>query len=116
MHTALDDIGTDTNALVFGSSAINITSTHEGILVTGLSDAALVTSGFADVLTAINLILQTAASGDDALVLAQGATDTAFYVYTENGTTINQAEAGELRLLAVADNEIVATTDVTAIV
>ncbi|MEE9317151.1 MAG: hypothetical protein V3U48_02535, partial [Rhodospirillales bacterium] len=110
LETLLDDITVD-GSINFGTSAIDITGTHEGILLTGLADADLVAAGFANLLSTLNGILSTAGAGTDALIVAQGANDTGFYLYQEAGGD-DTAATSELTLLAIAVNEIVASTDV----
>lgn len=107
LKTAFDDIAKDANFTFATNSAANFTTTHEGLLLTGQSDASLVTSGFAALLAAINGAGITSAKGNDGLIVVQGSSDTAIFSYTENGTTLNNISAGELTLLGLVDGALV---------
>ena len=52
----------------------------------------------------------TSANTETGLIAVQGDTQTAIYVFVENGTTTNNIEAGELTLLGVVDT-LLATGD-----
>jgi hypothetical protein len=88
-------------------------SVHEGIFLTGLSTGALTETSFTTLLAAISAAAPSAAPGQDALVVAQDGTDTAFYVYSESTST--GAQQAELTMLALASGSLVAQTDVTVV-
>ncbi|MCG8509781.1 MAG: hypothetical protein MI741_11195, partial [Rhodospirillales bacterium] len=113
LATLIDDKGFDGTLSFATSTPANFTSTHDALLLTSsLSESQLVAGGFADLLSAINGhsgVGVTAAGGDDGLIVVQGASDTAIYLYQENGTTTNNVSADELSLLAVVDNALLSS-------
>ncbi len=98
-------------------TAVDITSTKEAFRITsaaGLSDADLITSGWANVLGQINTNTITSGDGDDAIIAVQGTSDTAIYYYLEDtGGTSNSVEATELTLVSLVDNALLETSDFT---
>ena len=121
LDLALDDITANTSLTFVADGAADFTSTHEGLLLTssatssyGVTDAALTTLTFGNVLSAINANLSKSASGDDALIAVQGSTDTGIYYFLENGDTPDNADYMELSLLALVDNQLLAAGDFTA--
>jgi len=97
-------------------TAVNFATT-EGLVLSatqGLTDTSIFDSSHASVVSALNALGITAASGDDGIIIVQSsstAPDTAIFVYTENGTTTNNVEASELSLLAQVHDATVAATD-----
>ena len=112
LDTLLDDLGTNGSLTFVSDAAANFTSTHEALKVTGLSDANLL--DLSSVTSAINSLGVTSTSGDDALIVAHGASDTAVYYFQENGSSANNVESGELSMLALIDAVLVDTTEFTA--
>jgi len=111
LDTLLDDLGTNGSLTFVSDAAANFTSTHEALKVTGLSDANLL--DLSSVTSAINSLGVTSTSGDDALIVAHGASDTAVYYFQENGSSANNVESGELSMLALIDAVLVDTTEFT---
>jgi Ca2+-binding RTX toxin-like protein len=99
----LDDVSNNNNFAFASNIAANFNTTHEALLLTGLSNAALTQSGFTSLLSVINGLGVTAASGENALIVAQGATQTGIYYYAETESSNTTVTAPELRLLAVID-------------
>ncbi|MCD6035796.1 MAG: putative rane anchored cell surface hemagglutinin, partial [Rickettsiales bacterium] len=92
-NTQLDDITNDDDITWVSAAAVNFSTTHEGIFISGLSDANAVST--ASVATAVNGYGVTATAGADGIIVVQGATQTAVYVYTEFSTN-NNISSGEL--------------------
>jgi len=113
LDTLLDDISADGSFSFADNEAANFTTTHEALIVTGLTDANLVEASFTTLVSTINGFGVASASGDDALIVAQGTTDTAVYYFAEDGSTANNVESGELSLLALIDTALVSTTEIT---
>jgi len=98
-----DDVGPRNATLSLTTNgAANFTTTNEGWVVTGLDDADLTQSGWANILTALNGLGVTSARGADGLIVVQGDTDTAIFAYSES-TTNNNIQASELTLMGVVD-------------
>ncbi|MGH9782639.1 MAG: calcium-binding protein, partial [Terriglobia bacterium] len=105
-NSALDDI-TDNDAFVFATNtAPNFTTTDEALLRTGVADAALTELEFATLLSNLNTLGVTAGTGDDGLIVAQGATQTGVYYYLEDGTLADNISASELTLLAIVNGQL----------
>jgi hypothetical protein len=101
----IDDITGD-GTLVFGTdAAVNFTTTEEALLRTGLANADLVEAGFATLIANLNALGITSTTGDDALILAQGATQTGVFIYTEAAGD-DDISAAELALLGIVDAQI----------
>ncbi|TAE31547.1 MAG: hypothetical protein EAZ92_02620 [Candidatus Kapaibacterium sp.] len=98
--------------LNFATAAANFNTTHEAMLVTagGVADADLTATNLATVVARINAVGVTAARGEDALIVFQGATaTTGIYSYVENGLQLNNVSASELTLLATVNGTLGAT-------
>jgi hypothetical protein len=76
------------------------------MLITGLGNANLTEVNFTTILTTLNTFGITAASGQDAIIVAQGTSQTAFFLYTENGTLANNIVAAELTLLGISNGQL----------
>jgi Ca2+-binding RTX toxin-like protein len=106
LNTNFDDIANDDVITWQTNAAAIFTAPHEALHITGLADADLTQAGFTNILAALNGYGITAASGADAIIAVQGATQTAFFFYTENGTLANNIVAGELTLLGVTNGQL----------
>ena len=113
LDTLLDDITSDGSFTFVTDAAADFSTTHALMVVTGVDDADLVAASFTNLISTINGLGVTSANGDDALIVAQGTTDTAVYYFAENGSTANNVESGELSLLALIDTALVSTTEIT---
>ena len=95
----LDDV-LNNNAFTWATNAAaNFNTTHEAMMITGLTDADLTQSGYANLLAAINGYGVTAGAGETGLFMVTGATHTAFYYYVESQASNTDVTAGEIRLL-----------------
>jgi hypothetical protein len=113
LNTNFDDISNnDVIALVTNAPA-DFTTTHEAMLITGLLNTDITTSGWANILFALNttygITSASTGAGADAIIVVQGATQTGFYLYTELGTASNIV-SGELTLLGIS-NGLLTTSD-----
>jgi len=98
---SLDDILNDDVFNFAVGTAADFNTAHEGMLLSGLTNADLTQSGFTNLLNAINTLGVTAAQNQDGLIVAQGASSTAIYFYKESQVGGNTAvTAGELSLFA----------------
>lgn len=82
-------------------------------LTTSATDAEIL--DFAAVAADANVMGVTAAATDGGLILAQGASDTALYVYTEQDGNANLVDASELKLLAIVDGSTLTAADITVV-
>lgn len=106
LNTNFDDItNNDTFAWVTNAAA-NFTTTHEAMLITGLTNANLTEASFTTILAALNGYGITAANTNDAIIAVQGTTQTAFFLFTENGTLANNIVTAELTLLSVTNGQL----------
>lgn len=111
----IDDIaGSDGGfALSSGGAAATLTTTDEAVFMTGLADSDLIEAGFTNLLAAINNLGTgtgfVAAQNDDALVMVQAATKTAFYIFIESEVNNTAVTASELRLLGIVNAQLVAS-------
>ena len=72
--------------------------------VTGVTNADLTQAGFTNILTAINALGVTANNTEDGLIVVNGASQSAIFIYIESEGGGNTAvTAGELTLLAVSN-------------
>ncbi len=107
VNTSFDDIGANNDTFAWVSNApANFTTTDEGLFRSGFADADLTQASFTTLLANLNALGITAASTNDGIIIAQGATQTAFYLYTENGTLANNIVSAELTLLGVTNGQL----------
>ena len=113
LATAIDD---NSNSLLSWTTATGLASvtadfssggTTEALMLTSannLNVSDLTTSGWANILTAINNNTITSASNADGLIAVHGGNDTAVFSYHEDGATTTSVSASELSLLAVTSD------------
>ena len=102
----LDDVSNNDNFAFVSNAAANFNTTHEALMITGLADADLTQPGFTNLLGTINGLGVTASSGENALIVVQGATQTGIYYYAETEANNTSLTSGELRLLAIVDGQL----------
>lgn len=106
---SFDDRTIDDNFQFVTNAAANFNTSHEGLVLTGLTDAALNELNFTSLRAAINGYGVTASSGQDGLIVAQGSTKTAFYYYLEGETNNTAVTSGEIRMLGLVNSVVSAS-------
>jgi hypothetical protein len=99
----IDDIIADDFITFVTDAAADFTSSHEALLVTGLSSGDLTETGLVNLLSAINSLFVTATSTETGLIVAQDGTNTAYYYYEESEANNSAVTASELQLLGQVD-------------
>ena len=107
-YLATDTAGTGaaTNLVLATDAPANFTTTDNGLLMTqagsGFTDADLL--DLAVIASRANTIGVTAAATQGGLFIAQGATQSAVYLYVESNGTANNVGTNELKLLGIVDS------------
>lgn len=103
--SATNTVGTanGSNLVKVTDAAVNFTATHNALLLSqagsGMTDAQM--TDLATVVSRANVLGVTAAATQGGIIIVQGATQSAVYMYVEQDGTANNIATSELKLIGV---------------